>query len=191
MHPEAIKVLMLVIDVFESLHIPYFVGGSMASAFHGVARATLDVDIIAAIGYEHVVSLVKALGEDFYIDDEMMRNAINHHSSFNLIHLETMLKVDIFILKERPFDWVQFDRREEKVVSIDPEYKLFITTAEDIILAKLEWYRLGGEVSDRQWRDILGVLKVQASQLNLAYLKHWAAELKVDDLLGRALQEAM
>jgi hypothetical protein len=190
MLPESVSVLMFVVDIFEHLHIPYLVGGSMASALYGVARSTLDADIVAEIHQEQVGALVKALGNEFYADDQLIRDAIRHRSSFNLIHLRTILKVDVFLHKERPFDRIQFQRKVEQVLSVNPEQKVFMTTAEDIILAKLEWYRLGGEVSDRQWRDILGVLKVQAGRLDLDYLRQWAAELKVADLLQRALKES-
>jgi hypothetical protein len=182
--------MMLVVEVFERLQIPYFIGGSMASALYGVARSTLDADMVAEIQLDKVGALVKALGEDFYADGEMIRDAIRHHNSFNLIHLTTMFKVDVFIRKERPFDRVQFQRRVEQLFATNPEQKAFMTTAEDIILAKLEWYRLGNEISDRQWRDILGVLKVQAGRLDLDYLSKWAVELKVPDLLQRALKES-
>lgn len=188
--PEAVRVLMLVTRVCEDLRIPYLVGGSMASALYGVARSTLDADIVADIGLEQVHEFVAALDADFYADDEMIRGAIEHRSSFNLIHLETMFKVDVFIPKDRPFDRMQFDRRVEQVFSIEPEQKVFITSAEDIILAKLDWYRLGNEISDRQWRDILGVLKVQAGRLDMDHLHQWAAELNVADLLQRALKES-
>jgi hypothetical protein len=182
--------MMLVVEVFERLQIPYFIGGSMASALHGVARSTLDADMVAEIHLEQAEALVKALGDGFYADEEMIRGAIEHRSSFNLIHLTTMFKVDVFIRKERPFDRVQFERRVEQLFATNPEQKAFMTTAEDIILAKLEWYRLGNEISDRQWRDILGVLKVQAGRLDLDYLHQWAAELNVTDLLQRALKES-
>ena len=190
MLPEAVSVMMLVVEIFERLQIPYLIGGSMASALYGVARSTLDADMVAEIHLEQVSALVKALGDDFYADDEMIRDAINHLSSFNLIHLKTMFKVDVFIRKERPFDRIQFQRRVEQLFATNPEQKAFMTTAEDIILAKLEWYRLGNEFSDRQWRDILGVLKVQANRLDLDYLRQWAVELKVADLLQRALKES-
>jgi len=188
--PEAVHVLMLVTKSFENLQIPYLVGGSMASALYGVARSTLDVDIVADIRLEQVRELVAALGTDFYADDEMISSAIEHRSSFNLIHLNTMFKVDVFIRKDRPFDRMQFERRIEQVFATEPESKAFITSAEDIILAKLEWYRLGNEVSDRQWRDILGVLKVQAGRLDTKYLHQWATALNVFDLLQRALEES-
>ncbi len=190
MLPESVRVLMLVTKAFDDLQIPYLVGGSMASALYGVARSTLDADVVADIRQENVAALIAALGSDFYADDEMIRGAIEQRSSFNLVHFETMFKVDVFIRKERPYDRAQFERRIEQVFATDPEQRAFITSAEDIILAKLEWYRLGYEISDRQWRDILGVLKVQAGRLDLDYLRHWAAELKVADLLQRALKES-
>ena len=181
---------MLVTKAFEALRIPYLLGGSMASAFYGVARSTLDVDIVADIRLAQASELVAALGADFYADGEMIRNAIQHRSCFNLIHLETMFKVDVFISKDRPFDRMQFERRVEQVIAVTPEQKAFVATAEDIILAKLEWYRLGNEISDRQWQDILGVLKVQAGRLDLDYLRQWADELQVADLLQQALKES-
>lgn len=190
MLPEAIGVVMLVVDAFDRLQIPYLIGGSMASALHGVTRSTLDADIVAELKPEQAKSLVTLLGEDFYVDEEMIIDAVLHRSSFNLIHLKTMFKVDVFVRKERPFDQIQFQRRVEQVLAADPERKAFVATAEDIILAKLEWYRMGGEVSDRQWRDILGVLKVQAGWLDLEYLQKWAAELAVADLLQKAFKES-
>jgi hypothetical protein len=190
MLPEPISVLMLVADVFECLHIPYLVGGSMASALYGVTRSTLDVDFVVELHQEQVSALVKTLGNDFYADGEMIRDAVRYRSSFNLIHLKTMFKVDVFIRKERSFDKVQFQRRVEQLLATNPEQKAFMTTAEDIILAKLEWYRMGSEVSDRQWRDIVGVLKVQTGRLDMDYLGQWAAELNVTDLLKRALKES-
>jgi hypothetical protein len=189
MLPEAISVLMTIVDVFERKQIPYLVGGSIASAIHGISRATMDADVVAELHLDQVDAFVEELKDGFYIDNEMIRSAIHHQSCFNIIHLETIFKVDIFIRKDRPFDVNQFQRREERVISTDPEFKIFITSAEDIILTKLEWFRLGGEVSDRQWQDILGVLKFQADKLDSEYLKHWSSELKIGDLLTKALEE--
>jgi hypothetical protein len=152
-------------------------------------RSTLDVDIVADMRLEHIQPLVAALSKEFYADDEMMKGAIEHHSSFNLIHYETAFKVDIFIRKTRAFDQMQLERRRESIITTDPEERVYVTSPEDTILAKLEWYRMGGEVSDRQWRDILGVFKTRAGELDLDYLRKWAKELKVTDLLERALKE--
>ena len=190
MQGEASRITLLVTQTLEDLDIPYAVGGSLASSIHGIMRSTLDVDIVADMSHEHIQPLVAALSKEFYADDEMMRGAIDHHSSFNLIHYETAFKVDIFIRKTRAFDKMQLERRSTSVIAADPERSVYVTSPEDTILAKLEWYRMGGEVSDRQWRDILGILKTRAGELDIDYLKKWADELKVSDLLERVLNEA-
>ena len=93
-------------------------------------------------------------------------------------------------MKTRPFELAQLSRREEQLLSLEPERRAYVCTAEDTILAKLEWYRMGGEVSERQWRDVLGVVAVQGQRLDLDYLRRWATELGVGDLLERALGES-
>jgi hypothetical protein len=190
MQGDATRVTLLVTQTLERLCIPYAVGGSLASSLHGVMRSTLDVDIVADMKLKHIQPLVAALSKEFYADDEMMRDAIEHHSSFNLIHYETAFKVDIFIRKTRAFDQMQLSRRRTSIIAIDPEQSVYVVSPEDTILAKLEWYRMGSEISDRQWRDVLGVMKTRAEDLDRAYLREWAAELNVSDLLERALQES-
>ena len=187
---EPVQVTMMVIHALEKLHIPYVIGGSLASAVHGVMRATMDTDIVADLGEEHARPLAESLSGTFYADVEMIRDAIEHRGSFNLIHLETMFKVDVFIPKQREFDQLQLQRRTTQVIATDPEEVAFVASAEDTILAKLEWYRMGGEVSDRQWRDVMGILKVQAESLDLEYLSKWSTILGVSDLLETALGES-
>jgi len=190
MWTEPLAVTSQVVKVLESLDIPYFVGGSLASAFHGVPRATMDADLVADMRLDQVEAFVERLGGAFYADPVMIQDAIRHRSSFNLIHLSTMFKVDVFIRKERAFDHSQFQRRAPQILALEPELTAYIASPEDIILAKLEWYRLGGEVSDRQWRDIRNILEVQADRLDWAYLRRWAAQLELSDLLERAKDEA-
>ncbi len=187
---EVARVTLLVTHALEQLGVPYAIGGSFASSVHGVMRSTLDVDIVADMREEHMQPLAAALAQEFYVDETMMRDALQSRSSFNLIHYETAFKVDIFIRKMRPFDQRQLERRRLAVITADPEQSVYVISPEDTILAKLEWYRLGGEVSERQWRDVLGILKVRAGELDLAYLRTWAQELQVTNLLERALSEA-
>jgi hypothetical protein len=190
MQGDSIRVTLLVTNALERMGVRYSVGGSLSSSLHGVMRSTLDVDIVADLCAEHIQPLLAALSQEFYIDEEMIQGAIRHRSSFNLIHYQTAFKVDIFVPKTRPFDEMQLQRSVLVVVMTEPEQSLYVTSPEDIILSKLEWYRMGGEVSDRQWRDILGVMKVKAGSLDLDYLGNWARELKVSDLLERALAQS-
>jgi len=188
---SSVRVTLLVTDAFQELGVRYAVGGSLSSSLHGMMRSTLDVDIVADMRPEHIQPLVAVLSPEFYVDHEMMRDAIENHGSFNLIHYETAFKVDVFLPKPRPFDQVQLERRAPATVATDPERSLYVTSAEDVILSKLEWYRMGGEVSDRQWRDVLGVLKTRAGGIDLDYLRHWAEELGVSELLDRALTQSI
>jgi len=184
---EALIVTLEVIAALDKLKIPYLIGGSLASTLHGFARTTLDSDLVADIRPEHVPTLVQQLGDRYYLSDSAMYDAIRHRSSFNLIHLATMFKVDIFLPKVRRFDRDQMKNRRQYVVANEPERTAFVASPEDTILAKLEWYRLGGETSARQWRDILGVIQIQGDKLDLAYLRQGAADLGVADLLTRVL----
>ncbi len=188
MDSEPIQVTKKVVNAFELLGIPYLIGGSFATAVYGVVRATMDADVVADIKPAQVEPLVGLLQKEFYISSEMILEALRHTSSFNLIHLETMFKVDVFILKQRPFDLNQMQRRISQSLGEPLDEKAYFCTAEDIILAKLEWYRAGGEASERQWRDIIGVLELEGDRLDFDYLKKWAVALGVQDLMQRAIQ---
>jgi len=179
-----------VTGVLEKLQVRYLIGGSLASTLHGMVRTTQDSDIVAEMRPEHVVDFVRELEDEFYIDVEMIAEAVAHRSSFNIIHRESFFKVDVFIPKQRPFVEQQLSRAQRQILSIDPPAEAWVATPEDTLLAKLEWYRLGGEVSERQWRDVLGILEVQAGNLELDYLHQWANKLNVSDLLERAMKQS-
>lgn len=187
---ELLAAVALVVQAFEELEVDYLIGGSVASSVFGEPRQTVDADLVARLLGRHAELLVKHLAGGFYADLSAILAAIQNQSSFNLIHLETMTKVDVFVSWRSAFGQSQFSRRQKKTVGQSPPLELYFASAEDTVLAKLEWYRKGGEVSDRQWRDLLGVLKVQAGALDRNYLKQWADELGVADLLRRAMDDA-
>lgn len=186
---DPIQVTLKVTTVLDRLGIPYLIGGSLASAVYGIVRATMDADLVADIHSNQIQDLVSALKNEFYIDADMILNAVKRTSSFNLIHLETMFKVDVFLIKQRPFDSIQMKRRILQLIGSEPEEKAYFSTPEDIILAKLEWFRAGGETSERQWRDILGVLALQGERLDFQYLQEWAEKLGIRVLLEKAISE--
>lgn len=181
-----LAVTQLVTQLLDEIAVPYFVVGSLASSLYGVSRSTMDVDIVADLKVENVSIFVEGLKDDFYVDDDMIRAALANNISFNLLHTDSMFKVDIFTPKPRAFDQSQFERRVLQKINKTDEKKIFFASAEDTILAKLEWYRLGGEVSDLQWRDILGVLKTQKEHLDNEFLVEWAEQIGVSDLLKKA-----
>jgi len=190
MLPEPIAVTVKVTRTLEKLGIPYLIGGSLASTLYGMVRTTQGSDIVAELRSEHVQPFVASLQDEFFMDEEMIVESIRRNSSFNLIHRASMFKVDVFIPSQNPFHRSQLARAQKQTFSTHPEVSARFASAEDIVLSKLEWYRLGGKISERQWRDILGVLKTQAGRLVLDYLREWARELKVSGLLERALKES-
>jgi hypothetical protein len=180
--------LFQLIDAFKAVGIEYVVVGSLASSIHGEYRASADIDVVAAISTEQVHPLVNALMREFYIDDLAVSKAIAQGRSFNVIHLAGIFKVDVFI-PTSVLSKQQLARRELHAIDADKPREIWVATAEDTILAKLHWYRLGAEVSELQWRDVKGILGTQGSRLDFDYLRSWAEQEGVLDLLERALAE--
>ena len=184
-------VLDPVIQVFKTLNIAYYIGGSVASSAYGIARTTMDVDLVADLKVNHVESFAKLLESEYYLDVDTIVDAIRRRSSFNLVHLETMLKVDIFIRKRDEYDSEVFRRKREDVLDVENETcKFYLSSPEDIVIKKLQWFRMGGEVSERQWGDVVGVLKVQKNSLDIEYLRHWSSRLGLGDLLDKAIGDS-
>lgn len=186
---DPIPTTLVVIDALDHLGVPYYIGGSLTSGIHGTYRATADVDIVADLREEQVDDLIHLLGPGFYADAAMMRDAIQHRSSFNVLDLQTGFKVDVFIPQGRAFDHSQFARRLLVPLVPSGEHSAYIASVEDTVLAKLDWYRAGSAVSERQWNDVLGMLKIRAADIDRAYLRHWAAQLGLDTLLERAFAD--
>jgi hypothetical protein len=187
---EPLQVIALLARVFDDLGIRYLVAGSLASSVYGIPRATQDVDLVAEIALSHVEALTSALANDFYVDSGMIRDTIQRRRSFNVVHLATMFKADVFIPGDDSWSNEKMSRaRTEKYDTPEGRVTIQFASAEDTLLHKLVRYRLGNQVSDRQWADVMGVLKVQAGSLDRAYLERWAHVLNVADMLKRATEQ--
>jgi hypothetical protein len=184
-----LSVLSQVAAILEQLGIRYVLVGSFASSIHGMYRSTADIDIVADIKTEHVRPLSEALRDDFYVDEQAMRDAVSKRRSFNAIHFNSVFKVDFFVPKSDDFSLIQLDRRELRSISPDGNDNVYVATAEDTILAKLRWYRDGHETSNNQWNDVVGVLGTSRHRLDLDYLRSWAEKLGFADLLQKALDD--
>ena len=188
---EISQALAPLVAALERQGVRSYISGSVASSAHGLPRATQDVDLVATLSHDHVQPLVNALEDAFYIDADMIHEAIDRGNSFNVIHLDTMLKLDVFVLGSDAFEQEAFRRAQHIELRLADDARPFhFASPEDVILHKLRWFMLGDEVSERQWLDVLGVLKVQTHQLDLPYLRQWAHHLGLTGLLQRALEEA-
>ncbi|HEX7602522.1 MAG TPA: hypothetical protein VF316_12990 [Polyangiaceae bacterium] len=173
---EPLLVVARVAAALEALGVRYVVGGSLASSLYGVPRSTQDVDLVAELLDE--------------LDADMIRDAIARRASFNVVHLATMFKADVFI--PRLDAWSRGEMTRGVVQNVEAggtSFTLRVASAEDTLLHKLVWYRLGDEISERQWKDVLGILKIQGASLDDRYLDEWAVSLDVVDLLARARRE--
>lgn len=187
---EPLWVVDRVATTFDALGIRYLVGGSMASSVHGVPRTTNDVDVVAEIPTHKITALADALAGDFYVDADMIRDAVARGASFNIVHLATMFKVDVFVASGDPLSTEELSRRQRHALAPDDDASAWFASAEDTVLRKIEWFKKGGGISDRQWGDILGVLRLQRTTIDREYLTRWAGHLKIAQLLERALAEA-
>ena len=188
--PDILIAVQPVIQAFEKLSIAYYIGGSIASSLYGMARATLDVDIVADLKVDHIAPLKQFLEHQYYIDEDMIAEAIRTNSSFNLIHLETMIKIDVFMHKDQPYPLEALQRIRKDTLEETANIEFYFSSPEDIIISKLQWYKLGGLVSERQWLDVSGVIKVQGDSLDKKYLKGWSRKLGLSSLLKEAFDAA-
>jgi hypothetical protein len=188
--PDQRTTLLRVTSALDTLGLAYCIGGSLASSRYGLPRATNDVDLVVALRFAHVAPLVAALAHDFMIDPEAVALALAGERSFNVIAYDTLDKIDIFVMADRPWSRQQLARRRLMPLADAPDAPiLYFASPEDVVLSKLVWYRRGGEISDRQWLDALSVLAMRPDDLDWPYLRHWANDLGVADLLIRAAEQ--
>ena len=186
---EPLDIALRVAAAIESNGGNYFVGGSLASSLQGEPRATNDIDLVIELPLGEIGNFRSSLGADFELDEDMLRDALLHARSANAFYLPTTTKIDFFGRGYDGFDAIEFERRQALAVKKTGEL-LFMKTPEDTILRKLLWYRDGGCVSDRQWRDVVSVLRISAKRLDNDYLVKWAGQLCVAALLTQAREGA-
>ena len=176
-------------EIFDDLGVKYALGGSLASSLLGEPRSTVDVDMAVALDVAAGEALLELLGATFYIPIEAARAAIREHSSFNVIETAHALKVDLFVLGDGLLDRNQIERRVLIPIPGAPN-GIWISSAEDQVLRKLDWFRQGGSVSDRQWRDEVGILRIHAEAMDLDYLMATATEVGLAVNVLEALRES-
>lgn len=182
---NAIDIALKVAAALREVGAEYFLGGSLASSLQGEPRATNDIDFVISLPAGRINALRDALGDEFEVDPDMLRDAVLHARSANAFYLPVVTKIDFFGRGYEPFDESEFSRRSSTVVGPSGQ-SLFVKSAEDTVLRKLLWFREGGSVSEKQWRDIVGVLRISHATLDNAYVDSWAARLSLTELLASA-----
>lgn len=177
---DALEIAWLVGQAVEDSGGEYFVGGSVASSMQGDPRSTNDIDIVLSLAPRFVTRFAERLGSDFEVDRDMLREALLSSATANAFYLPQLTKIDFFAVGHTPFDESEFARRGP--VEIAPGKQLILKSPEDSVIRKLLWYRQGGEVSERQWRDILSILRVNAGKLDMGYIDRWLRVLRCADL---------
>ena len=187
---DLIDALAPVVEALQRLQVRHYVVGSIASSFHGATRSTMDVDLVAELSEEKISDFVACFGDEFYLSEAAVRDAVKRRSCFNLIHLPSSFKVDIFVSRQRPFDDESMRRARLERLGEEKSVEVPIATAEDTIISKLEWFRLMNETSERQWDDVTRLLKLLGDAADRVYLQRAAEIVGVEDLLEQLLKQS-
>jgi hypothetical protein len=182
---DVVSIARRVGNAIEEVGGAYFVGGSIASSLQGEPRSTNDIDIVLKLAEDRIDDWVAALGADFEVDTDKLREALSNGTSCTAFYLPTVTKIDLFVLGSDRYDQSEFTRRRHVQVQ-STGGTLVVKSPEDTVLRKLLWYRQGGCVSDRQWRDVVEVLHVSGPEMDDWYLSSWAERLEVTEMLARA-----
>lgn len=179
-----LDVLLEVCETLNQLGIDYMLTGAYAVSFYGRPRTTQDIDLVVTISGEEVKNLYSKFKDLFYIDEESIKEAIREKSMFNIIHNETLDKIDFWLLKDNEFDKVRFSRRRKEEIK---GKAVFISSPEDLILTKLDWYKKSD--LQKHYNDVLGIFEVQTGKLDLDYIRKWAEVLFLIEIVEEIIKE--
>lgn len=186
---DLIEALGPVVTALNNLKIPHYIGGSVASSFHGATRSTMDVDLVCELQEALVPDFLAQIDDRFYVSQSAVQQAVRQKSCFNLIHLPSSFKVDVFVSRQRAFDNDCMRRATVARLGDSVTIEVAIATAEDAIISKLEWYRMTDETSQRQWEDVSRLIRLLGANADTEYLTNAATSVGVTDLLNRLLDE--
>ncbi len=174
-------VLKIVVERLNIAGIDYMISGSVALSFYTEPRMTRDIDIVIHLKGENLDKMMEIFGSDFYIDRDMMKEAVSFQSMFNIIHLETLVKIDLIIRKNEEYRLLEFNNRKKRKLNEDDVY---VVAIDDLIISKLFWAK--DSLSEIQIKDIVNLMKVD---FDLEYVKKWCVQLNLEDILRRVLNE--
>lgn len=184
---DLLSALEPVVAALRRLGVRHYIGGSVASTLHGAIRSTMDVDLVCGLTELQVDSFITDCGDDFYVSRTAARDAVRRRACFNLIHLPTSYKIDVFVNRGRQFDEAALARAQPTTLGPPATESIPVATVEDSIIAKLEWFRLTDETSERQWDDVSKLVRLHGGTVDLDYLRTMADSIGVRDLLDRVL----
>lgn len=171
------EVVLKVVEILNQMDIPYFFTGALAVVYYGEPRTTHDIDLVIAMKVNDVNAMIVNFEKDFFIDEVSIETAIKEKSMFNAMHKETGFKVDLWILGNDDFNKMRFSRRV-KVEILGTA--MYLPTAEDAIISKLEWYKISD--IDKHYFDALGIYRVQKGDLNIEYINKWCERKSIREL---------
>lgn len=186
---DLVAALEPVVSALRGLGVSHYVGGSVASTLHGAIRSTMDVDLVCALDEARVERFIAACGRDYYANSAAAHEAVRQRKCFNLIHLPTSYKIDVFVHRGRRFDESALGRARPTSFGPSATEPIPVATVEDSILAKLEWFRMTDETSERQWDDVSKLVRLHGVRLDISYLREMSDTIGVGDLLERLLTE--
>ncbi len=176
-----LDLLKLVTRRLNNAEIDYMLSGSVALTFYGKPRMTRDIDIVVMIPLKKVDEFVELFEPDFYIDKDMIVDSIRNQSMFNIIHLETVIKVDFIICKNQEYRILEFNKRKKMKLE---EQEVFVVSLEDLIVSKLYWAK--DSFSEMQIKDIVSLMDLD---FDMNYVKEWGRRLGLDSILRRVSDE--